>query len=127
MERRSFIALLSGAASWPLAARAQQKSMPVVGGLFAASPPANLDDLVHGPIHQGMGELGFVEGQNMAWEYRWAEGHYERLPALAADLVSRKVDVIVTYAAAFPRERPKLHPRRSRSSPPSSPTQSRAA
>jgi putative ABC transport system substrate-binding protein len=100
MERRSFIALLSGAASWPLAARAQQKSMPVVGGLFAASPPANLDDLVHGPIHQGMGELGFVEGQNMAWEYRWAEGHYERLPALAADLVSRKVDVIVTSGVA---------------------------
>jgi putative ABC transport system substrate-binding protein len=79
---------------------AQQKSMPVVGGLFAPSPPANLGDLAHGPIHQGMGELGFVDGQNMAWEYRWAEGHYDRLPALAADLVSRKVDVIVTSGVA---------------------------
>ena len=102
MERRSFIALLSGAASWPLAARAQQKSMPVVGGLFAASPPANLDDLVRSAVHQGMGELGFVDGQNMVWEYRWAEFHYDRLPALAADLVSRKVDVIITCCGGLP-------------------------
>ena len=70
--------------------------MPVVGWLFATSPPANLGDLVRGPIHQGLSEIGFVEGQNMMAEYRWAEGRYERLPALAADLVSRKVDLIVT-------------------------------
>jgi len=70
--------------------------MPVVGWLFATSPPANLGDLGRGPVHQGMSEIGFVEGQNMMAEYRWAEGRYERLPALAADLVSRKVDLIVT-------------------------------
>jgi putative ABC transport system substrate-binding protein len=69
--------------------------MPVVGSLNANSPPPNLGDVVRGPIHQGMGELGFVDGQNMVWEYRWADYHYDRFPALAADLVSRKVDVIV--------------------------------
>ena len=69
--------------------------MPVVGLLSPFSPPANLGDLLRGPIHQGMGEMGFVEGQNVIWEHRWAEFHIDRLPALAADLVSRKVDVIV--------------------------------
>ena len=58
--------------------------------------PANLDDLIHSPVHQGMSEMGLVEGQNVVWEYRWAEGHYDRLPGLASDLVSRKVDVIIT-------------------------------
>src|SRR6516225_4561256 len=76
--------------------------MPVVGSLNAFSPPPNLGDLVRGPIHQGMGELGFVDGQNMVWEYRWADYHYDRLPALAADLVSRKVDVIIASGSAFP-------------------------
>ena len=76
--------------------------MPVVGALNTGSPPANLDDLGRGPIHQGMWELGFVDGQNMVWEYRWAEYHYDRLPALAADLVSRKVDVIVTTGGGLP-------------------------
>src|SRR5215471_9924381 len=94
MERRAFIAMTFAAAGWPLAVRAQQKAMPVIGQLSPASPPANLDDLVRGPVHQGMGELGFVEGQNMAWEYRWAEFQYDRLSALAADLVARKVTVI---------------------------------
>jgi len=74
----------------------------VVGSLNAFSPPPNLGDLVRGPIHQGMGELGFVDGQNMVWEYRWADYHYDRLPALAADLVSRKVDVIIASGSAFP-------------------------
>jgi putative ABC transport system substrate-binding protein len=102
MRRRDFLALLGGiGVSWPLGAHAQQRAMPVVGALSPFSPPANLDDLVRGPIHQGMGELGFVDGQNMAWEYHWAEGHYERLPALAADLVSRKVDVIVTSGGSL--------------------------
>jgi putative ABC transport system substrate-binding protein len=97
MRRRELITLLGGAAAaWPLAARAQQKLMPVVGWLTVSSPPANLSDLLRGPAHQGMSEMGFVEGQNMTWEYRWAENHYDRLPALAADLVSRKVDLIMT-------------------------------
>jgi putative ABC transport system substrate-binding protein len=88
--------VLAGAAAYPLFAGAQQKPMPVIGSLNALSPPANLGDLLRGPIHQGMSEEGFVEGQNMIWEYRWAEGHYDRLPALAADLVSRNVDLIIT-------------------------------
>ena len=100
MQRRDFIALLGGVFSWPFLAHAQQKAMPVIGSLSSSSPPANLDDLVRGPVHQGMGELGFVDGQNMVWEYRWAEFHYDRLPALAADLVSRKVDLIVTQGGA---------------------------
>ena len=100
MQRRDFIALLGGVFSWPFLAHAQQKAMPVIGSLSSSSPPANLDDLVRSAVHQGMGELGFVDGQNMVWEYRWAEFHYDRLPALAADLVSRKVDLIVTRGGA---------------------------
>jgi putative ABC transport system substrate-binding protein len=96
------MALLGSATFWPLATRAQQKRMAVVGSLSAFSPPANLDDLVRGPIHQGMGELGFVDGQSMVWEYRWAEGHYDRLPALAGDLVTRKVDLIIASGSARP-------------------------
>jgi putative ABC transport system substrate-binding protein len=102
MHRRRFIALLAAAITAARTLRAQQKAMPVIGALNSFSPPANLGDLVRGPIHQGMSERGFVEGQNMMWEYRWAEGHYDRLPALAADLVSRKVDVIVTSGGAPP-------------------------
>ena len=102
MKRREFMLLLSAAiaAAGPL--RAQQKAMPVIGALSAFSPPANLGDLLRGPIHQGMGEMGSVEGQNMTWEYRWADFHYDRLPALAADLVSRKVDLIITYGGTTP-------------------------
>jgi putative tryptophan/tyrosine transport system substrate-binding protein len=96
MQRRDFIALLGGIFSWPFLAHAQQKAAPVIGILNSFSPPANFGDRVRGPVHEGMTKMGFVEGQNIVWEYRWAEGHYDRLPALAADLVSRKVDVIVT-------------------------------
>jgi putative tryptophan/tyrosine transport system substrate-binding protein len=101
VKRREFI-LLSAAMVAGRPSRAQQKAMRVVGYLYVGSPPANLGDLLRGPIHRGMGEMGFVEGQNMMWEYRWADFHYDRLPALAADLVSRKVDVIVTSGGAPP-------------------------
>src|SRR6516162_1596490 len=95
MNRREFMTALSAAMAAARAVRAQQSAMPMVGALNIGSPPANLGDWLRGPIGQGMGEMGFVEGQNMKWEYRWAEGHYDRLPALAADLVNRKVDVII--------------------------------
>jgi putative ABC transport system substrate-binding protein len=94
MRRRDFIAGVAGsAATWPLAARAQQKAMPVIGVLTATSP-ATFRPLM-AAVHQGLSEAGYVEGRNLAIEYRWAEGHYDRLPALAADLVGRKVDLIV--------------------------------
>jgi putative ABC transport system substrate-binding protein len=96
MRRRELLLLLATGMVSARTVRAQQKAMPVIGWLSATSPPANLGDLVRGPVHQGMSESGFVEGLNMMAEYRWAEGHYERLSALAADLVSRKVDLIVT-------------------------------
>jgi putative ABC transport system substrate-binding protein len=102
MQRRDFIALLGGVFSWPFLAHAQQKAMPVVGALSTFSPPANLGDLVRRPVHQGMSEMGFIEGQSIVWEYRWAEGHYDQLPALATDLVSRKVDVIITNGGTPP-------------------------
>ena len=103
MRRRHFIISLSGAISArPFAARAQQKAMTVIGYLSLFSPPTNLGDLGHGPVHQGLSETGFIDGQNIVTEYRWAEGHYDRLPALAADLVSRKVDLIVTFGGTLP-------------------------
>jgi putative tryptophan/tyrosine transport system substrate-binding protein len=103
MHRRRFIALLGAAmtAAGP-SLHAQQKAMPVIGFLSVSSPPPNPGDLVRGPVHQGMSETGFVEGQNMVWEYRWAGGHYDQLPALAANLVARKVDLIVTAGGAPP-------------------------
>src|SRR5437870_3008512 len=97
MNRRDLMLMLGGALAVPRNLRAQQKAMPVIGFLCGFNPTMTAQiELEQAAFRQGLAETGYVEGQNVAIEYRRAEGHTDRLPTLAADLVARKVDVIVT-------------------------------
>ena len=99
MRRREFIGVLGGAAAWPLAARAQRPNMPVIGILSAGSPDSE-GELV-AAFTRSLSQAGYVDGNNIALEYRWANNRFDRLPALAADLARRHVTVIHTVAGTI--------------------------
>jgi putative tryptophan/tyrosine transport system substrate-binding protein len=113
-RRREFIAIAGGAVAWPLAVRAQQPVLPIVAFINAGSADGSATRSA--AFRNGLNEAGYVEGQNVTVEYHWLEGQYDRLPALVADLIRRRVAVIATPANTPVRSRPKLEPRRSRSS-----------
>jgi putative ABC transport system substrate-binding protein len=102
LRRREFVVMLANAAAWPLGARAQQSAMPVIGFLSGSSPESLVNAVA--AFRAGLGESGYIEGRNVAMEFRWARGQYQRLPAMATDLAERQVAVIVaggSIAAAF--------------------------
>jgi putative ABC transport system substrate-binding protein len=101
IKRRKFITLLGGAAAWPLAARAQQRVTPVIGYLSGRTAESDASMLV--AVRRGLADVGYAEGRNVAMEYRFADGQYDRLSARLADLTRRKVGVIV-FVGAFPTE-----------------------
>jgi putative tryptophan/tyrosine transport system substrate-binding protein len=122
MKRREFISLIGGAAAWPFAACVQQGAMPVVGFLDSRRSDAISDRLR--AFRQGLRDSGYVEGENVAIEYRWAENHHERLAALAAELARRQVAVIATGVGAFVAKAATAIPSPSSSSPPRTPSAS---
>src|SRR5471030_41955 len=96
MRRREFLGVLGGAATWPMVARAQQSAMPVIGFLSLRSANESVGTLA--ALREGLSKTGFVEGQNLAIEPRFAEGHYDRLPALVTELVQRPVAILIVGA-----------------------------
>ena len=115
MIRRKFITLLGGAAAWPLAARAQQRALPVIGYLSGRTADADASTLVS--VRRGLADVGYAEGRNVAIEYRFADGRYDRVSGLLTDLTQRKVGVIVCVGAFPTAELMQLDaPRRPRSS-----------
>ncbi len=105
MRRRDFMKGIAGSAvTWPLAARAQRPAVPAIGFLHAGSPDPKSNGPLVEPFREGLAQLGYVDGRNLTIEFRWAEGHYDRLSDLAADLVHRQVAVIAAFSppAAVP-------------------------